>query len=89
METIDYNNAPNTSRAGQTGTAMKENFDEPDKNRSMDDIDLNQTDENDDYYMETFDNGFASARGNKEEALNMSTNFRDTLVPEPIGMKTL
>ena len=41
METIDYNNAPNTSRAGQTGTAMKENFDEPDKNRSMDDIDLN------------------------------------------------
>jgi len=54
----------------------------------MDDIPLDdESDENDDYYMETFDNGYITQRGN-EESLD-SSKFRDTMLPEPIGMKTL
>lgn len=66
---------------------MKQDLPDDPANRSMDDIPLDESDENDDYYMETFDNGYITQRGN-DESLDAS-KFRDTMLPEPIGMKTL
>ena len=67
---------------------MKQDMLDDPANRSMDDIPLDdESDENDDYYMETFDNGYITQRGN-EESLD-SSKFRDTMLPEPIGMEDI